>query len=547
MVALLGGYLLTQQLNELRVELARVQREFNKMLELSRQDQTTLAKELQLARQEQASTAETQKSASNAQSDQWRRLIDFDRATANTLGVLRQDMDHALKHLVLLTESSDRLEQRIDQLNITSTVSFEYIWEKFSFLSHHFGTSWYLGGSSDMYPLNPVADHEGIHYPDPEVERNYKHEELFRTSPGMLESVSELFDGVEFLPTLKPTLRTLSIEFDEIHAKDVLRPSEWAWFKERYRFLKNALLYGNAARDELAGKLPQPYLWIHLPRTGGAPIVQAFSRQNSRQPSRSAYFVRIPNPSSTQINLERTKMVYGDLPYGFDRWWGYDHPNRPNATSYGTMLRSPLDRLWSLFQSKKVAGVGLTKRTSFLEWVKQGATRRNEMTALLSGAAPSAWYNDGFPEFPPFKEVDHAAVPDDDEIGFQITQVHYEQARINLIRMGVVGIFERFEESWSHYRIFWGSPKLPPSSLTGTHRVASSDLSVLKSSDIQMIHKQNYWDFLLYRLAVCLFKQQVKVLNEVADLLWMPKSPLSEQRVLVQLVAEGRLASENLD
>jgi hypothetical protein len=43
---------------------------------------------------------------------------------------------------------------------------------------------------------------------------------------------------------------------------------------------------------------------------------------------------------------------------------------------------------------------------------------------------------------------------------YNVSQPHYERARLNLIRMSVVGVYERFDETWAHYRIFWGSPRL---------------------------------------------------------------------------------------
>jgi hypothetical protein len=211
-------------------------------------------------------------------------------------------------------------------------------------------------------------------------------------------------------------------------------------------------VFGNNDNDRLAGKLPQPYLWVHLAKTGGASIAETFRNQNTPQKGRGVHLWEVPTTLKTwvgehytnhvtcrvcvcvcvcvilllelvcvcisvfyfshvsivvglqhHVNVDRAKMVFGHLPYGFDRWWPYDHPNRPNATSYGTMVRTPLDRVWSMYWWHHTKGHPLIQRTTFEEWMEQSIFPKNAMTAHLSGAALEAWYNRGFDEYPPLK------------------------------------------------------------------------------------------------------------------------------------------------
>jgi hypothetical protein len=49
-----------------------------------------------------------------------------------------------------------------------------------------------------------------------------------------------------------------------------------------------------------------------------------------------------------KVHAAEVALVYGHLPYGFDRWWSMDGAH-PNATSYGTFVRKPVERVWSMY------------------------------------------------------------------------------------------------------------------------------------------------------------------------------------------------------
>jgi hypothetical protein len=88
---------------------------------------------------------------------------------------------------------------------------------------------------------------------------------------------------------------------------------------------------------------------------------------------------------------------------------------------------------------------------------------KNVMTAYLSGAAMEAWYNHGSSEYPallPCLERGAVLAPGDSDWDprYNLSQPHYERARLNLLRMGAVGLFERFSDSWEQYRVLWGAP-----------------------------------------------------------------------------------------
>ena len=182
-------------------------------------------------------------------------------------------------------------------------------------------------------------------------------------------------------------------------------------------------------------------IFIHLPKTGGRTLAAAL---RYKYPSRTLFLDSLYEPLERieEIPLERrraARAVTGHLHYGV-------HRHMPQRCEYITMLRDPVARVVSMYRfirdnpsnwlHDEVVGSGM----GLEEFVRRAAdpTAENLQTRLLAGLGPGevmALGADGrlrAPEKPP------PPVTEDD----------LARAKRNLDRFLVVGLTERFDESF---------------------------------------------------------------------------------------------------
>lgn len=210
-------------------------------------------------------------------------------------------------------------------------------------------------------------------------------------------------------------------------------------------------------------------LFMHIPKTGGASLIEIMKRQYGEFDNRPD--VKFLNTSGIQVLTSETmdyQAVAGHFPYGFHRLF--------DDYQYITLLRHPVERMVSSYNyNTQIVHNDRFKGLSLAEYVDlPHPDFRNVMVRRLYG-------------WPLHLQ---ACKP--------ITDLHFGQALINLEQF-VVGFTEDYQESINRFarKFNWVLPKALPT----IHRTQKnqSQYDELKNNDKFM--ERNLYDVLLWEIA----------------------------------------------
>lgn len=223
-------------------------------------------------------------------------------------------------------------------------------------------------------------------------------------------------------------------------------------------------------------------IYIHVPKTGGATLRRVFHRQyGDRVLALNTLAGSLSQISEVPYEVRaRTKLVLGHVPYGI-------HEYIPKECVYVTVLRDPVERVLSLY--KFIARERHHPlyhrfgrfRGSLEEYVSTDADRNqidNGQTRQIAGTPI---------------EVEKVMVSD------------LETARSNLGSFLVVGLTERFDESFVLIRRALGWP-MSWYKTEGTSPRAKMQVS---AAAVEIIRERNRYDIELYNFASNIFSRQV--------------------------------------
>ena len=224
----------------------------------------------------------------------------------------------------------------------------------------------------------------------------------------------------------------------------------------------------------LGARLPPPYIFVHIPKTGGTTLTQIV-RQNFDANDFGHYWE--PPPATRRREVARQKCIIGHLPHGI-----HEAMSWPAAT-YLTVLRNPLERVVSHYGYHLAETLDpqhrLAAEHSFEEWLDAQPDARNLMVQFLSGRK--------------------SASP---------TREDLELAKNNLSSYGVVGLLEHFESTLLLLQHFLGFEDLSYELVKVTpNRLKVYDFS---AEEIAKARRANALDLELYRFAQELFFSQLE-------------------------------------
>jgi hypothetical protein len=224
-------------------------------------------------------------------------------------------------------------------------------------------------------------------------------------------------------------------------------------------------------------------IFVHLPKTAGTTLNRLIEWEYSpfEMFTVDPYFIHWSNARLRKFpaeRLRRFRVFKGHLPFGL-------HESLPQAATYLTVLREPVDRAISTYyfmknyvlhpMHRRIKRAGWT-----LEEFIQNVPRNNIQCKYLA--------NVGWDE--------------------EVTEAIYERARSNLERhFSVVGLTERFEETLALLKVRFGwkldqylsfnrTPDRPPK-------------RKLPATTVELIQQYNRWDVELYHAGVQLFEKQL--------------------------------------
>ena len=311
-------------------------------------------------------------------------------------------------------------------------------------------------------------------------------------------------------------------------------------------------LFGSRVKYLASQNSDIPYLFIHIPKTGGTSIGEYFeknirllfkkSSQTDRAPDHDSNINRhlflhywstdaLKHEYLSQEN-KQIYMIFGHLPYGFDKLllnttllqqlkkqskfnkeknfliW----QNNLNFT-YTTVLRNPMRRVESHYWYFKKNPIGpkakWTIGRTFIEWVEYYDDATECMVAHISGCNRNAWYNrepgfnfDELPMLP--RRQQWKKNPNPKHI---VKNEHYLIARKNLLEMRWIGIFEKFQQSIKQIEIFFDKFQTKYF-LKQLNINKQKPQTKLTQKEIQIVKKYNQFDQMLYDLGLVLFRQQ---------------------------------------
>ncbi|EFA86236.1 hypothetical protein PPL_00798 [Heterostelium album PN500] len=226
-----------------------------------------------------------------------------------------------------------------------------------------------------------------------------------------------------------------------------------------------------------------PYLYLHVPKTGGNSIIYLFRKTFG---SVKAYQQWI-HPSYIDRNVvSGRKAVVGHYNYGIH---SYLNKEEQQTYSYMTMLRDPIDRVIShyYYHREQINDEGhqLAMQLDFKEWIKKSPRGQNEQTRVLAGISVEA---------EPL-----------------VTNESFRQALYHLRKMKFVGITERFTESIVLMKYYCGLTDL--TEVKSNKRKATTNLSSIPQDVIDLIREYNWMDILLYQEALKMFERQLDIVG----------------------------------
>ena len=266
---------------------------------------------------------------------------------------------------------------------------------------------------------------------------------------------------------------------------------------------------------------PPCLIFLHVPKTGGRTLRATL---RFKYPSETLIFYAMDKPLEDfeRIPVEerrRARVVTGHFPYGI-------HRHIPQRCEYVTMLREPISRMVSRWHAteKRIGRPGHwsfdergRSTMGFDEWLEAaGATVANVQTRMIAGRP-------------------RGHVVDRDDL---------EQAKDNLDRFLVVGLTERYDESFILMRRGLGW-KLPLYATRNVRKAAPASGAELPADAIERMRTVNALDLELYAHAQDLLRERLgregaslkrelaafRALNRVPELL-APRVPETVRRRL---------------
>ena len=241
-------------------------------------------------------------------------------------------------------------------------------------------------------------------------------------------------------------------------------------------------------------------IFIHLPKTGGRTLAAAL---RYKYPSRTLFLDSLYEPLERieEVPSERrraARAITGHLHYGV-------HRHMPQRCDYITMLRDPVARVVSMYRfirgnpknwlHDEVLGSGMGLEEFVLR--APDPTAENLQTRLLSGLGPGkvmALGADGRLRAP-----DQPPPP--------VTEDDLARAKRNLDRFLVIGLTERFDESFILIRraLGWRLPMYEAHNVSKTVLPGPPNLTA-----IELIRERNRFDLALHDHAEKLFATAVE-------------------------------------
>jgi hypothetical protein len=277
-----------------------------------------------------------------------------------------------------------------------------------------------------------------------------------------------------------------------------------------------------------AGQLPLPFMFVHLPKTGGSSLVKTLNRYSEDILQRPlVHFWTVPAPVdvptelTTKIHFKWPTGIFAHIPYGFHKLLFYHDTEENLSYSYLTILRHPVARVWSHYRYHHDRtgdpNHKWTKDRGFGDWLRTLEFGNNYMTAFLSGAIADAWYNRHELQAVMLPPIDPSA-PQPLPV-YNVTETHFQIALANLRKMAWVGIYEEFDASLCQLFYLLGSE----------HCYGCGSLNLnfyrpeLPRQWEALILEYNRFDLLLYEAALAMFEEQNNWLHSRG---YQPQQPL---------------------
>ncbi|EGG21377.1 hypothetical protein DFA_01258 [Cavenderia fasciculata] len=228
--------------------------------------------------------------------------------------------------------------------------------------------------------------------------------------------------------------------------------------------------------------IPAPYLFLHIPKTGGNSIHSLFQHTFK---SHATQHWTSPDYGESYTKIIGKKSIVGHFNYGLHF---YLQEAGINQHSYLTLLRDPVDRVISHYyyhrERKEDEGHALAINSTIEEWTDT-PRGQNEQTRVLSGITS---YTEDFPSMESFR-----------------------MALSHLRKMKFVGLTERYEETAILMKYYCG---LNSVSITQANKRKDRTMDSKVSQDVRMLIKEKNWmDVYLYEEAVKMFERQLDIVG----------------------------------
>ncbi|GAM23823.1 hypothetical protein SAMD00019534_069980 [Acytostelium subglobosum LB1] len=226
-----------------------------------------------------------------------------------------------------------------------------------------------------------------------------------------------------------------------------------------------------------------PYLFLHVPKTGGNTIVNLFKFTYGTTKVRHQWV----HPGYREKNiLAGQKAIVGHFNYGLHTY--LEGEERDNF-SYMTLLRDPVERVLSHYfyhrENLEDPEHDLAERLPLADWILQSPRGSNEQTRVLSGIAATT--------------------------ESRVSDESFRMAMYHLRKMKFVGITERFMETTVLMKYYCGLSTMRDIKLN--QRRSKVDASSIPKETIELIRKHNWMDIHLYEEALKMFERQLDIVG----------------------------------